>query len=1288
MRISGFASLLLVAVLLSSATVAAAAVTPKVSTTQRKDFSRISFDWPQNVRFKANSNGNTTTLSFSEPASIDLGAIKSKFGNRLTAATMSKDGKSLKLTFDQPYRIRHFISGNNNGIDVLGTNAPVNKNPAPAPKEEPEKKSDKEAKKPEKTDEKKDAKKDEKKAKKEAEKAAEKKAEKAKKSEKTEKKDAKTAAKKPEDKPADTPKAPERSATKPEPHAKAAPVPEVQAAEAAPPTPPAAAPEPVAEATPPAEAAPAAEAPKAKLDPKAMAKAAKAAAAQAKTEPSPAAAAPAAPQQEQPDVAPAQPEPAAQKAPAAAETPAPAPAEAQALQAPAAPTAAPAPPTPDAAPAQAEAAPVATQLEQPDVAAQPEPAVTPPAMNAPAPATETPPAQSEAPDVAAPATPDDEAPQDAAQAAAPEPAPEQAAAEATPTEPPPTVHTDPAPIPGVSGSMQPTSTGLPPDATPEEKANAEAAAKPVPALIDPKHTTQTEDMSAGNEGPFLITTRSLPNGIEIQFPWQERTAAAVFRRANDIWIVFDAPRELNLGILESILPAAVYKVKSIPYPGHSILHFQTDGSVYAQVRRPRNTQEWHITLSSYRQLPGLPVAMELKPSAAVPSITASIAQYAKPITIKDPTVGDELVIVPLYEPGEGTYPTRDFVELTVLETAQGLAMIKKADTAAMLPVRNALKLVGSARGISLSPNLPTLSIDELEDAKNLYSTRFPYEKWKVEPERFVEARRELEQKTIGASPARLSSLRQKIAEMYLGQGMGHEALGMINLIRSEDIGYYYQNQLSALRGVANFLIHRYGEAIADFNARDLIEDQEILMWREAMAIFQQDRPRFDYHLYYDQYISKYPPRLRERLAILAADNYINRRNYQRAFTSFDSMNKFGISAETIDYVNFLLGKIAAEQGRYDQAIALWQPLREDSPDRFIRARSEFALVTLMYNNGRLDAKEAIRRLDNLRIVWRGDAFEISLLNYLGQMYVDNNQPLQGLRAWRDLITNFPDSTLAIDVAKAMANVFNKLFAEGGADHMQPLEALATFYEFRDLVPIGAAGDKMIQALADRLASVDLLDRAAGLLQHQIQYRQEGEVRSRLGAQLALIHILNREPQKALDALELTGYGKNPVDLQKKRLRLTSMALNGIKEYQRALEMLQQDDSAEARQLRLDIYWNMSDWPNVITVAEEMLAARKDITAPLDGSENAELLKLALAYIFNGQASQLAYLRNFYLPLIKDEVAHRVFAFITDSATPIDPKKFDEVIKHANEVESFMQEFREKISKGGLTEALK
>ncbi|WP_204305919.1 hypothetical protein, partial [Stenotrophomonas maltophilia] len=74
--------------------------------------------------------------------------------------------------------------------------------------------------------------------------------------------------------------------------------------------------------------------------------------------------------------------------------------------------------------------------------------------------------------------------------------------------------------------------------------------------------------------------------------------------------------------------------------------------------------------------------------------------------------------------------------------------------------------------------------------------------------------------------------------------------------------------------------------------------------------------------------------------------------------------------------------------------------------------------------------------------------------------------------------------------------------------MKPVDALALYYDFRDMTPQGRRGDEIIRRLADRLANMDLLDQAASLLQHQVDRRLTGAARSQVAARLAVVHLMN------------------------------------------------------------------------------------------------------------------------------------------------------------------------------------
>ena len=83
---------------------------------------------------------------------------------------------------------------------------------------------------------------------------------------------------------------------------------------------------------------------------------------------------------------------------------------------------------------------------------------------------------------------------------------------------------------------------------------------------------------------------------------------------------------------------------------------------------------------------------------------------------------------------------------------------------------------------------------------------------------------------------------------------------------------------------------------------------------------------------------------------------------------------------------------------------------------------------------------------------------------------------------------------------------------------------------------------MIRKLADRLAAVDLLDRAAELLKHQVTYRLQGLDKARFGSQLTLSILLNQQPRPALDALQASEMDGLPAELQQQRRHLKAASL--------------------------------------------------------------------------------------------------------------------------------------------------
>src|SRR5690606_13673132 len=209
-------------------------------------------------------------------------------------------------------------------------------------------------------------------------------------------------------------------------------------------------------------------------------------------------------------------------------------------------------------------------------------------------------------------------------------------------------------------------------------------------------------------------------------------------------------------------------------------------------------------------------------------------------------------------------------------------------------------------------------------------------------------------------------------------------------------------------------------------------------------------------------------------------------------------------------------------------------------------------------------------------------------------------------------SHFPNSPRTRAITETMAVAFRELFLEGGAGALPPLQALSLYYDFRELTPLGSEGDLMIRRLADRLVAVDLLDRAAELLEHQVRYRLEGVAQATVAARLAMIYLLDRKPEKALAVMRATRQTVMPPDVEAGRRRLEARALIDLKRYEEAEVLLDGDASPRAQLLRADLYWGASRWADVVRNGQQILDDRWRDERPLSNDERRQVLRLAVA----------------------------------------------------------------------------
>lgn len=845
-----------------------------------------------------------------------------------------------------------------------------------------------------------------------------------------------------------------------------------------------------------------------------------------------------------------------------------------------------------------------------------------------------------------------------------------APAEPVPIEPAAAVETPAAP----QAASEPVAVAAPQEA-PEELGDGAMLGGAAP-VADPS-------------GPLKVSVSAAKDSAVLRFPFAERMAMAVFVRGHALWVVMGEKVPLSLSDFDALPPTVIGKPELVAADGVTVMRIPVDEGVYVNVAREENSHAWAILLTETKRMLARPLDIAIRTDPpAPPHVFISTLEVSAPVAVNDPQVGDELIVAPIFAPGEGVAAERDFVEFTLLATAQGVAVSKKADEVQMAQLRNGLR-VSLPQGATLTSGLPEIEPEKAGAALSL-ATLFPYDAWKADdPENSRKQAQELFQHSVMNEPQAANAARLRLAQLYLSDGRAAEAMALLDGVRRVNPSFYRSSKLAALRGAANFLMARFPDAARDFSASELNNNREVEYWRAMLAdLLGAPAQSYDYLSLNADYISKYPPVFRQRLAIVSADRAIGAKEYNAALKIFDTLKEDNLLDPINTYINYLLAMISAATGQEKEAFETWDKLATDYDHPFVRARAEFSRIVWGMDHEKLPKDEAIERLERLRLAWHGDSLELKVLTLLGELYIERKDYINAMRVWNGGVMSFTHTAAAHDMSRKMQEAFITMFNEGIADGLPPLEALALYYEYRNYTPPGKTGNDMIERLADRLVAVDLLEQAAVLLDHQMRYQVEKEDRSRLGVKLATVHLLNHQPQKALKALQDSLYGENSLLLRLQRNRLTAQALVELNQPEKALQVLGQDTSEDADHIRLSVYWRQKDWPRLIEGVEAMLKARPDTSAPITLGESEYLLKLALAYVFQNNSEQLAYLRDYFGPLMEGNPNGQVFDFIAGGDIKLTTTNFDEVLKNLSDTRSFIENYRARIQTAGLGEMTK
>ena len=793
-----------------------------------------------------------------------------------------------------------------------------------------------------------------------------------------------------------------------------------------------------------------------------------------------------------------------------------------------------------------------------------------------------------------------------------------------------------------------TAKAVPP-VEPPQAAAAQAPMPPVPqqapvpaepAKVTPPAASGPPPAGSAKGKTASVEARRDSDGLRVTFSFVAPTPAALFRRADTVWLVFDQPGPIDIEAIRAKGGAVVGDVSRVP--------LEKGQAIRIRLNRPQipsfesggrgDGTEWTLTFADRGQAASLPLTVLRNiTDPALANVSVPLANPGAMHRLIDPDAGDALLVVTAPPPTRGLIKRQDFVELSLLESVHGVVVHPNSDDISAE--------VGADKVMLGRPGGLTLSSADVAAERATAAVRplFDAAEWRKNREENFFARLDaLINAASAAAPEEKTQTRLELANFYMSRGMYQEARGVTNLILSETMQGAEEGAVLMVHAVASILIGHPERALKDLASPAIGNGYDSQLWK-ALAFARQEkwadaREKFKNAEFS---VASLPLELQRVVIADAMRASLEVKDYAGASRRRSELDVVGIPAEMKPEMAVLRGRLAEALGHEKDALDAYRYAAQ-SRDRQASAEATLLGNLLRHKRGELGRAELLRELEALTAIWRGDAIELKALTRMAQIYAEDGRYANSFAAAKAATRLQPNSELSRQGQDAASALFAQLYLSPKGDDMKPVDALGMFYEYRELTPIGRRGDEMIRRLAERLAAVDLLDQAAELLQYQVDKRLEGAARAQVAARLAMVYLTNRKPDRAIAALRSSRIADLSGELRQQRLLLEARAQSDVGRHDLALDIISNITGREAIRLRSDIYWASRQWREASEQIELYYADRWRDFKPLNAAEKGDVIRAVVGYALAEDAIGLARFREKYAPLMSGDADRQAF----------------------------------------------
>ncbi|CUT14742.1 FIG00741759 hypothetical protein [Bradyrhizobium sp.] len=806
----------------------------------------------------------------------------------------------------------------------------------------------------------------------------------------------------------------------------------------------------------------------------------------------------------------------------------------------------------------------------------------------------------------------------------------------------------------------------------------EAAKEPVKEPVKEAVKTAPAEAPAAPPQPSgaSVDVRRDSDGLRVTFPLQVATPAAAFRRGDTVWLVFDTAKPIDVEAIRTKGGAMIGEVGRVPLEkGQAVRIRLTRPLVYSLSSEEVGKQtNWLLTLAD--RIQATPLPLMISRNITDPALANIAIPFANPgllHKLTDPDAGDTLYVITAQRPVRGFIKRQDLVDLALLESAHGIAIRPNSDEVGV-EVGADKVILGKKGGLTLSP------VDiSAERAPTAVRPVFSPEGWrKGQSENFIARQNELITAISNVEPAMRSLPRLDLAQFYMSRAMYHEAKAVTELMLADPLNKEESGAL-IMHAIASILIGRPAQGLKDLANPVIGNSHDSQLWK-ALAYARQGkwadaREKFKN---VEFAIASLPLDIQRIVTMEAMRASLEVKDYAGASKRRSELEVVGVSPEAAPGFAVLRGRLAEALGHDKDALDDYK-FAVGSSDRPAAAEAKQLEVALRQKRDEIGKEDALRELETLAMTWRGDSIEVKTLQMLSQMFAENGRYRDALTAARTATKLQPNADASRQAQDLASDLFTQIFLGPKGDELPPIEALGMFYEFRELTPIGRRGDELIRRLSDRLASIDLLDQAAELLQYQVDHRLEGAARAQVAARLSMIYLANRRPDMAITALRASRISDLSGELRQQRLLLEARAQSDVGRHDLALDIVSNVTGREVLRLRSDIFWAARRWRESAEQIELYYGERFRDFKPLNAVEKSDIIRAAVGYALADDSIGVSRFREKYAPLMS-ESADRLAFDIASKPTGASSAEFADIAKLAASVDTldgFLREMKQR-----------